>query len=190
MKRETRCRFANGLRHMILRRPYITGVLRSLVRPVSGIGAIETATETPIGNVSDNGKLSILSSVKLQSADIRFGGNASCTITVSYWARLSVKGGGSVTIQAGLDFSPAAGKSVGTTAYLCSGANLGTGCSGIEALATSRQYPWYRFRTELAPVVAADAALKIHTRCLVTLSPPHKPHYNPGVYSALITFQH
>src|SRR5882757_5463792 len=76
------------------------GLLLALAMPVSGIGDVQTTTQTVCANISPYGKLSLPASVNLRSGDTRFGSNFAGAHTVSYWARTSDSGGGSVTLQA------------------------------------------------------------------------------------------
>ena len=123
-----------------------------LLLPVSGIGDIQTTTQTMSANVSPNGKLSIPASIDLRSPDTRFGTLAG-SLTVSYWARTSASGGGSVTVQANSDFSPAGGPSISAVSFTCSGATLGAGCSGSQPLATL-----------YADVLGVSAGRRLHGR--------------------------
>src|SRR5258706_11572891 len=126
---------------MMMMRRKLAGVLLTLGVPMSGIADIQSTTQTISVEVVPSGKLSLPPSVTLQSASTHFGATLSGTLTVSYWARTSDGGGGSLTVQAGSEFSPAGGPSASSGTYLCSGATLGTGCSGIQSLSTSTQSP-------------------------------------------------
>jgi hypothetical protein len=137
-------------------------------------------------NVVAYGKLSVPAQANLIAFDTHFGGNLSGTLMVSYWARTSGGGSGSITVQAGSDFSPAGGPSVTTVAYRCSGATLGVGCSGSQTFSTSTQ----------TPVVSIPAGSCTGGACgsqdpntvLLTVSAPTLPHYKTGTYSASINF--
>ncbi len=173
---------------MKLNRCGLAGVLIAFGLPVCGIGDIQSTTQTMSANVGPSGKLSIPQSVTLRAADTRFGGSLSGTLTVSYWARTSTGGSGSVTVQAASEFSPAGGPVVANVTYLCSGATLGTGCSGTNTLATSTQTP--------VVILPGGACTGGGTACssqepntvLLTLSALNKPHYKTGTYSTLVSF--
>src|ERR1700676_4938275 len=92
----------------------------SFALPASVSGDIQSTTQTISVGVAANGKVSLPPTVNLQSADARFGGNLSGTLTVSYWARTSGGGGGSVTVQASSEFSPTGGPTIANVTYLCS----------------------------------------------------------------------
>src|SRR5437867_4508178 len=116
-----------------------SGTLLACAFPVCGIGDIQTTTQTMSANVAPTGKLSIPASVNLQALNSRFG-NLAGSLSVRYCARTSDGGGGgSVTVQADSDFSPSGGPSVGSVSYTCSGATLGSPCSGSQTLTTSTQ---------------------------------------------------
>jgi hypothetical protein len=172
---------------MMIRRK-LAGVLLTLAVPVSGIADIQSTTQTISVNVVPSGKLSLPASVTLKAADTRFGGNLSGTLTVSYWARTSDGGGGSVTVQAASEFSPAGGPSAASVSYLCSGATLGTGCSGIQTLATSTQTSVVTLPGGTCTGGGTVCSTQEPNTVLLTLSALNKPQYKTGTYSALITF--
>jgi hypothetical protein len=172
----------------ITRRHILASFVLAFALPVSGIGDIQSTTQTIAVNVAPNGKLSLPSNVNLQSADTRFGGNLSGTLTVSYWARTSDGGGGSVTVQAGSEFMPAGGPSVSSVTYLCSGATLGTGCSGSHTLATSTQTPLVSLPGGACTGGGSVCSTQEPNTVLLSLSAPNNPQYKTGSYSALITF--
>src|SRR5437879_751826 len=96
----------------------ITKLVLVLAIPVSGISDIQTATQTLSANVSPYGKVSVPGSISLRPSNTRFGG-FSGSLDVSYWARTSPGGGGSVTIEANADFSPAGGPTITSVTYAC-----------------------------------------------------------------------
>jgi hypothetical protein len=164
------------------------GVLLLLALPRNGIGDFQSTTQTLCVNVSPYGKMSIPSNVNLQAADTRFGGDLSGTLLISYSARTSDGGGGSVTVQAGSEFSPVGGPAVSTVSYLCSGATLGTGCSGSQSLATSTQTPVVSLPAGACTGGGSACTTQDPNTVLITLSAPDKPRYKTGAYSAQITF--
>ena len=163
-------------------------ILFAFALPVSGIGDIQSTTQTLSANVGPNGKLSLPPNVTLRSADTHFGGTLSGTLTVSYWARTSDGGSGSVTVQASSEFSPTGGPSIANVTYLCSGATLGTGCSGTQTLATSTQTPLVSIPGGACTGGGAGCSTQEPNTVLLTLSTPNRPRYKTGTYSALITF--
>ena len=164
------------------------GLVVVVVFPATGIGDMQSTTQTMTANVSPYGKLSLPATVNLQSGDTRFGGNLAGSLTVSYWARTSVAGGGSVTVQANSDFSPAGGPSIGSVSYLCSGATLGSGCSGSQTLSTVAQTPLISLPGGACTGGGGACTAQAPNTVLLTLSALNKPHYKTGTYSAQITF--
>jgi hypothetical protein len=156
------------------------------ILPAFGIGDVLSTTQTISVNVSPYGKLSLPSSVKLQAADSRFGGNLSGSLTVSYWARTS-DAGGSITIQANSGFSPTGGPSIGDVTYLCSGTTLGSGCSGSQTLTTSMQTPLAALPSGTCTGGGSPCSTQEPNTLLVTFSSPNKPAYKTGTYSVGIT---
>lgn len=168
--------------------------IRSLIRfliplalPITGIGDIQSTTQTLSANVAPYGKVSVPASVSLRSADSRFGGSLSGSLTVSYWARTSGAGSGSITVQAASEFSPVGGPTVGSVTYVCSGATLGTGCSGPQTLATSTQTPLVSVPSGVCTGGGSPCSSQEPNTVLINLSAPNKAHYKTGTYSASIT---
>jgi hypothetical protein len=173
---------------MITHRRQLAGMVLAFVLPATGIADMQSTTQTLSANVSPYGKLSIPATVNLQSGDTRFGGNLAGTLTVSYWARTSSTGGGSLTVQAGSDFSPAGGPSVGGVTYVCSGATLGTGCSGTQTLTTAAQTPLISLPAGACTGGSGTCSAQVPNTVLLTLSALNKALYKTGTYSAQITF--
>src|SRR2546430_1632642 len=94
---------------MMVMRRHLAGFWLTLALPISAVADIQSTTQTISVEVVPSGKVALPPSVTLQSIDTRFGGNLSGSFTVSYWARTSDGGGGSLTVQAGSEFSPAGG---------------------------------------------------------------------------------
>jgi hypothetical protein len=173
---------------MIINTHNAFGIILFIALPVCGIGDIQSTTQIVSVNVSPNGKLSLPSNVNLLAADTQFGGSLSGSLTVGYWARTSDGGGGSVTIQAASEFTPTGGPSIAGVTYLCSGATLGTGCSGSQTLSTSTQSTLVFIPGGACTGGGSVCSGAEPNTVLLTLSAPNKPHYKTGTYSAQITF--
>jgi hypothetical protein len=173
---------------MILNIHKIFGILFFISLPTCGIGDIQSTTQILSVNVSPNGKLSLPSNVNLLAADTHFGGSLSGSLNVGYWARTSNGGGGSVTIQAESEFTPTGGPSVAGVTYFCSGATLGTGCSGSQTLSTSTQSTLVTIPGGACTGSGSVCSGAEPNTVLLTLSAPNLPHYKTGTYSAQITF--
>lgn len=157
----------------------------ALALPVCGIGDIQTTSQTLLANIAPNGKLSVPASVTLRSANSHFGA-MSGDLTVSFWARTS-EGGGSITVQSS-DFSPAGGPAAGAVSFTCSGATLGTGCSGIQALATATQTSLVALPGGACTGGGGVCTNQEPNSVTLSFSVPSQPHYKTGTYSAQLTF--
>ena len=159
----------------------------TLLFPFAGAGDIQTTTQTMTANISAYGKLAVPTNVTLRSSSTRFEEGFAGNLTVSYWARTS-DAGGSISVQASSEYSPPGGPSISSVTYLCSGATLGTGCSGIQTLATSTQTPLVTLPSGACTGGGGPCSTQEPNTVLLTLSLPDKPQYKTGAYSAQITF--
>jgi len=97
------------------------------------------AAITPLG-----GLFTVPSSMTLAQSGTAFAPFTG-SVSIQYRARTTQStGGGNITLKATADFSPAGGPSIASppTAgdvlqYTCSGATLGTGCSGLQTVKTT-----------------------------------------------------
>lgn len=167
---------------------FLLPVLLPVLLPESASSDIQTTTQSLSVNVSPYGKLSLPASVTLLATGSRFAGNLAGTLTVSYWARTSTAGGSSLTVEASSSFSPSGGPSISDVSYLCSGATLGAGCSGSQALATSTQTAVVALPNCACTGGGSACSTAEPNTVLLTLSAPDKPGYKTGTYSAQITF--
>jgi hypothetical protein len=170
------------------RRYQLAGLMVAFVFRVTGLGDLQSTTQTITANVSPYGKLSLPGTINLQSGDTRFGRDLTGSVTLSYWARTSAAGGGSVTVQATSDFSPAGGPSIGSVSYVCSGATLGSGCSGSQTLSTTAQTPLISLPGGACTGGGGACSAQAPNTVLLNLSALNKAHYKTGAYSAQITF--
>ena len=87
-------------------------------------------------------KLSAPVTVTMTSGANRFDA-FQAVVPIGFRARTSIAGGGTITLQITSDFSPAGGPSAaaGALQYSCSGASLGTPCSGIQTATPNSQTP-------------------------------------------------
>lgn len=155
--------------------------------PASGIGDIQTTTQTLSASVSPAGKLSLPSSVTLTGSNTRFG-NFSGTLLVSYWARTSDGGNGSVAVQASSEFSPAGGPTAASVTYYCTGATLGTGCSGTQTIQTTSQTPVVSLPGAACTGGGGACSSQEPNTVQLQFALANKPHYKTGTYSVQLTF--
>jgi hypothetical protein len=158
-----------------------------LLLPSVGIGDIQSTTQILSANIKAVGKLTVPASIDLRSSDTRFG-NLTGNSTLSYWARTSDGGGGSVTVQANSDFLPSGGPTASAVIYSCSGATLGTACSGTQTLATASQTSLVLLPGGACTGGSGYCSTQDPNTVLLAFTVPSKPHYKTGTYSAQITF--
>jgi hypothetical protein len=105
----------------------------------AGVG---TVNQTLLATIQPVAKLSLPPTVSLAPGATSFS-TFNGAVPVSYRARTTPTGGGAITLQITSDFAPSGGPSVatGVLTYTCSGATLGTACSGTATASTSTQTP-------------------------------------------------
>ena len=148
-----------------------------------------TGTQTLSVNVSAIGKLSVVqSSISLTHAGTTFADFTGAE-SVQYKIRTTIStGSASFTVNATADFAPANGPSVANSdlKYTCSGASLGTACSGTQTMKTSAS----------TNVLTVGAGQCVGTGCAgpdpssvtVNLDLVNSPTFQTGSYSATLTF--
>jgi len=119
-----------------------TRVLCLLALAAGAHAATATGTQTLAVNLGAIGDVAVVqSSVRLVHTGSIFA-SFTASITVQYQIRTTIStGSGFLTAQAAGNFSPSNGPSIGNgdLTYTCSGATLGTGCSGNQTVSTSSQ---------------------------------------------------
>jgi hypothetical protein len=136
------------------------------------------------------------SSVSLTHTGTAFSNFTSASgITVSYWIRAtSSTGSGNIQMQAA-EFTPTGqggpviGSSGGPLTYTCSGATLGTSCSGTQTLSTTAQTP-------VVTSIPAGACTGGGGNCTSTVpntvstsfTLTDAAAYKTGTYSSVLTF--
>jgi len=153
-------------------------------------GATSTTTQTLDANISPIGKVSVPSTVSMIRSASTFTGYTA-TITVSYKARTTSAGtGGTITMQASSDFSPAGGPLVtsGNLTYVCSGSTLGTNCAGTQTVSTSVATPVITLPTSACTGGGGVCSASNPNTVSVNLTLADPPAYSTGTYSANVTF--
>jgi len=111
-------------------------------------------------------------------------------LPVSFRVRTTKAGGGSLTMQAASEFAPRGGPSIGAgmLTYVCGGATLGTGCSGVQTVSTSSQ----TLVVALPPGACTGGGGACSTTdpnsVQVSFMLENSPHFETGTYTGLITF--
>ena len=116
-------------------------VLLAVLGAVPAVDAnIVTSVQTTSVSLQPAGKLSVPSGVALVSSGAAFSSYSGST-QLNYRARTSSSGSATITLQASGAFTPSGGPSLtsGQLTYTCSGATLGTGCSGTQTVSSSSQ---------------------------------------------------
>jgi len=101
-----------------------------------------TLTQAVSAELAPAAKLAVPATVTLVSSGATFQQFAG-TLAISYRVRTSAAGGGTISLEAVSDFSPAGGPSVAANSlvYTCSGGTLGSACSGRQTAVTGTQSP-------------------------------------------------
>ncbi|MFN0102524.1 MAG: hypothetical protein ACKV2U_10595 [Bryobacteraceae bacterium] len=143
--------------------------------------------QTLSAEISPMGKVSIPAGVTLTGFNTRFG-NFNGDLLLSYWTRTSPGGSGSVALQATSEFSPAGGPTVGTVTYYCTGATLGTGCSGTQTIQTTSQTPVVTLPGGICTGGGGSCSGQDPNTVQVLFELPNRPQYKTGSYSVQLTF--
>ena len=114
----------------------------------------------------------------------------SAVIPISYRARTTGSGGGNITLQVTSDFSPAGGPSVagGALQYSCSGASLGTPCSGWQTAALGYQTPVLTLPSTACTGGGGACSGPDSNSLNLNFTLTDDPVYATGSYSVQLTF--
>ncbi len=142
-----------------------------------------TATINPVGSVTAPASASLTTAATTFQP---FTGN----VTVSYRARTTPAGGGSVTLSVSSDFTPAGGPSAasGALTYTCSGATLGTACSGSQTASTTVQTPVLTLPASACTGGGGACSSQNPDSVGLSFTLTNNPGYATGTYSAKVTF--
>jgi hypothetical protein len=157
--------------------------------PMAAQAVTATATQTLTASLSPIGKVSVLASLSLTHAGTTFVAFTG-SIPVSFRARTNPGGSGAITVQATSDFSPSGGPSVASSVltYTCSGATLGTACSGTKTVSTSTQTSVLTIPASACTGGGGACSASDPNSVSVNLTLTDDPSYSTGSYSALLTF--
>jgi hypothetical protein len=133
-------------------------------------------------------KLAVPASVPLGTSGTTFQAFTGA-LTLSYRARSSPGGGGTVTMQVTSDFSPAGGPAVssGALVYTCDPATLGTSCPGPQTASTSLQTPILTIPPSVCTGGGGACSTSDPNQVQIRFRMENQPGYQTGSYSALIT---
>ena len=152
-------------------------------------GSTGTGTQGLTATISPLGSLTAPASANLTTVATTFKpftGN----LTVSYRARTTPAGGGTITLNVSRDFSPAGGPSAasGALAYTCSGATLGTACSGSQTASTTVQTPVLTLPASACTGGGGACSSQNPNSVNLSFTLTDSPAYATGAYSANVTF--
>jgi hypothetical protein len=110
-------------------------------------------------------------------------------LTVSYRARTG-SAAGSISVQATSDFSPTNGPSLasGALAFTCSGATLGTGCSGAQAVSATSSRPVVSLPVGACTGGGGACSFADPNTVQLNFSLSNNPIYKTGIYTIHLTF--
>jgi hypothetical protein len=158
--------------------------------PAFLLGVTGTTTQTLSAQINAIGKVSVPSSLTLTTVGttfVAYSGN----LIVSYKARTTTSGsGGSVTMQATADFSPAGGPSItsGQLTYTCSAASLGAACSGTQTASTASPTNVVTLGAGVCTGGGAPCSSGNPNSVQSTFTLSDNPAFKTGTYSATLTF--
>jgi hypothetical protein len=157
--------------------------------PTSFYAATATATQSLSASLSPIGKVSVPSSVSLTHTGTTFA-DFSATMSVSYRVRTTSTGSGSITLQAGSDFSPSGGPLVssGNLTYTCSSPTLGTACSGTQTVSTSSATSVLTIASSSCTGGGGSCSSSDPNTVSINLGLTNDTGFATGAYSASVTF--
>lgn len=153
-------------------------------------GATATVSQTLSANLAAIGKLSVPASFVLTATGGAFSSYGS-SLTVNYRVRSTTSGSGaSITLRSSADFSPAGGPgiSINTLTYTCSGATLGTACSGTQTVSLSSATNILAVPVSACTGGGSPCSTANPNSVSTSFSLANDPAYKTGSYSATITF--
>jgi len=172
----------------------VLGVL--LLAPIRLQAATLTTTQTLQAVISPlGGFFTIPGSVTLTKTGTVFN-NFTGSISIPYRERTTqITGGGTITVEATADFSPANGPSIKTPrstgdalTYTCSGATLGTNCSGTQTVSTTAATNVVTFAASECTGGGGSCSSSSPDTVTVNFTLTDDPKYKTGSYSATLTF--
>ncbi len=152
-------------------------------------GSTGTAGQTLTATLSPVGALSTPGTATLSTSSNTFQ-PFTATVPVSYQIRTTPVGSGTITLQVTSDFTPSGGPaaSSGALTYVCSGANLGTACSGTQTASTTSQTPVLAVPASACTGDGGVCSSQNPNSMNVTFTLTDSPVYPTGTYSASVTF--
>jgi hypothetical protein len=166
-----------------------------LLAPIRLEAATLTTTQTLQAVISPQGGLfSFPNSVTLAKTGTTFN-NFTGSLAVSYRARTTQStGAGTITVRATADFAPAHGPSIASPPsvgdalkYTCSGASLGTNCSGTQTVSTTASTNVVTLSASECTGGGGSCSSTDPNTVTVSFTLTNDPKYKTGSYSATLT---
>jgi len=162
-----------------------------LVLPLQSPSVTVSATQTLSAVISPKGKVSVTPAISMINSGTAFT-SYSGSLPVQFYIRTSAGAAGTITVQATSDFSPAGGPLVtnGNLTYTCSGATLGTACSGTQTVSRTLQTPVLNVSSAGGTCTGGGGSCSAAApnSVSINLSLPNDPTLSTGTYSAQLTF--
>ena len=153
-------------------------------------GGTGTATETLSATLSPVGALTTPATATLSKTTTTFL-PFTATVPVNYQIRTTPTGsGGTITLKVASDFSPSGGPAAasGALTYVCSGANLGTACSGTQTASTTTSTPVLTVPASACTGGGGSCSSQSPNSVNLNFTLVDSPVYPTGTYTANVTF--
>jgi hypothetical protein len=181
-----------------LRRAFAYGLsaLVMLLAPVCSHAQTTLGTQTLTLDLEAAGLLyNVPASVALTHTGTTFSAFTGA-VTLQYRARTSTAGGGTITAEATTDFPCASGGPCITTpptagdalTYTCSGATLGTNCSGTQTVSTTASTNVVTIPAGACTGAGSPCNNATTNTVSVSFALTDDPKYKTGAYSATLTW--
>jgi len=180
----------------IMRLAPLVAVVALLLAPIRLEAATLTTTQTLKAVISPLGGLfSFPNSVTLTKTGTAFN-NFTGSLSIQYRERTTQStGGGTITVKATADFTPANGPSIASPphagdalTYTCSAATLGTNCSGPLTVSTAASTNVVTFSASECTGGGGSCSTANPNTVTVNFTLTDDPKYKTGSYSATLTF--
>jgi hypothetical protein len=167
-----------------------------LLAPSRLQAATATTTETLQAVISPEGGLfSFSNSVTLTKTGTVFN-NFTGSLSIQYRERTTqTTGSGTITLKATADFTPTGGPSIASPpstgdalTYTCSGATLGTNCSGTQTVSTTASTNVVTFAASECTGGGGSCSSSSPNTMTLSFTLTDDPKYATGSYSATLTF--
>jgi len=164
-------------------------VVLILTPATAAFAGTATITQNISVQLDSAGKLAAPSALSLLSSGLAFTDFAG-SLNLQYRFRTTPAGSGAITVRAGADFSPSGGPSLSSAAlrYSCSGAGLGTACSGLQTVSASAETPIVQIPGSACTGGGGSCSAADPVSIQLQFSLDNSPQYQTGSYSIPLIF--